>query len=336
MLSLSLIVFVGFGSNISAYAYSIPGDWFLPYSRVELRNGFKGETHPDADEFVELSDSRFVHMQNPAVTSNGGITWIVKNLSYDSTRDITFILTVRSWNATTLSDFSFYPESLVLGYINHDLSTTWFTVDDVHFFHRDAFNSDQFFGYSVVFTVPADQANSFSRISLSGSGTWPPLGVSLYAYYSDDSSSSVSDLAAILAKLEDIEQSSDEIKGAIEDQYSGDPDQSFNVDDIVTQHNEKMGVLSFSSDVMMDVLGLLSPDQNLSSELVFPSMSLKIANQRQTVQLWPEYRFDLEELAGHWPFLINLMRSITTASVWLLVLRYCYKVFDKYFLAGGS
>lgn len=136
--------------------------------------------------------------------------------------------------------------------------------------------------------------------------------------------------------IQAIQDQTSDLQQSIEDQYSGDPDQSFNIDDIVTQHNEKMGVLSFSSDVMMDLLGLLSPDQNLSSELVFPSMSLKIANQRQTVQLWPEYRFDLEELAGHWPFLINLMRSITTSSVWLLVLRYCYNVFDKYFLAGGS
>lgn len=208
---------------LNTFAYSIPSNWFLPYSRLELRNGFKGETHPEANEFVELSDSRFVQMNNPAVTANGGVTWIVKNLSYDSTRDITFILTVRSWNATTLSNFSFYPESLVLGYTNHDLTTSWFTVDDVHFFHRDAYNSDQFFGYSVVFTVPADMSNSFSRISLSGSGTWPPLGVSLYAYYNDSAEDMTSaDLSAILRILQDIDsniESGNSSTGIIIDEF---------------------------------------------------------------------------------------------------------------------
>lgn len=141
------------------------------------------------------------------------------------------------------------------------------------------------------------------------------------------------DVSQIIAAIQ--EQTSD-FQQSINDQYGGDPGSSFPVDDIITQHNEKMGVLSFSSDALMQVLSLLSPDQNLSSELIFPSMSLTIAGQRNKVQLWPEYRFDLNTLKQHWPDFVGLMQSLTTALVWIFVLRYCYRVFEKYFLAGGG
>lgn len=136
--------------------------------------------------------------------------------------------------------------------------------------------------------------------------------------------------------IQAINNQTSDLQQSIQDQYSGNPGSSFPVDDIITQHNSKMGVLSFGSDTLMQVLGLLSPDQSLSSELVFPSMSLTIVGQRNKVQLWPEYRFDLNELKQHWPDFVGIMQSLTTALVWIFVLRYCYRVFEKYFLAGGG
>lgn len=152
-------------------------------------------------------------------------------------------------------------------------------------------------------------------------------------YALDITDNSESEVNQIITAIQD--QTSD-LQQSIEDQYGGDPGSSFPVEDIITQHNEKMGVLSFSSEALMQVLGLLSPDQTLSSELVFPSMSLTIAGQRNKVQLWPEYRFDLNTLKQHWPDFVELMQSLTTALVWIFVLRYCYRVFEKYFLAGGG
>ena len=97
-----------------------------------------------------------------------------------------------------------------------------------------------------------------------------------------------------------------------------------------------MGVMTFGDYAITEVLSLFSPEQELSSELIFPSMSLNIGFQRTSVQLWPEYNFDLEVLSEHFPFLINLMRTVTVASVWIMVIRYCYITFEKYFMAGDS
>lgn len=219
LLPLFLIPVFFFGSSLPSYAYSIPGNWFLPYSRLELRNGFQGSSTPNSNEFVDLSLNSQAHMDNPAVTSNGGQTWILQVPQYDLTNRTVFIFDARSYLITTESDFSFFPESVSLGFSDHSGNLTWVTPEDVHFFHRDAYTTGLFLGYTVIFTLPEGFENTFSRISFSGSGKWPDLAVSLYAYYPDsDSDSSASDLAAILAKLDDINDSidnqTDEIMGA--------------------------------------------------------------------------------------------------------------------------
>lgn len=306
--------FVGFGSNITAYAAVNDTVFLAPTSQTSVYFN------------SSISDGSILLTCKSTVTT--ATPWeivISPPLSYaesDGDYYITFV-NYRSYNP----DVIFYNAN---GTVINALSTKQISIDSV------SYDTNAF-----VYKLPKTLA--YIKVGGGGAGTLAVnQTVFMSAYFQPAGSEQSNDdiIAAIQNQTSDIlsklDNQTQEITGAIEDQYSGDPEQSFNVDDIVTQHNEKMGVLSFSSDVMMDVLGLFSPNQTLTSELVFPSMSLTIAGQRNKVQLWPEYRFDLEELRQHWPTFINLMRTITTASVWLLVLRYCYKVFEKYFLAGGS
>lgn len=245
--------------------------------------------------------------------------------------------------------FTFVPSSAYLvQYTCTDGSTnriTTFKPMDINVYHMDDKIS---LGFTVVARCPDyidnTSINQFCFDS-SSPGSFPGYaGVYGVIVALPKGNYGDSDLRAVVSAIQNqtlelknkIDSSTEYIQQSIEDQYGGDPGSSFPVDDIIMQHNEKMGVLSFSSEALMQVLGLLSPDQTLSSELVFPSMSLTIAGQRNKVQLWPEYRFDLNTLKQHWPDFVELMQSLTSALVWIFVLRYCYRVFEKYFLAGGG
>lgn len=131
-----------------------------------------------------------------------------------------------------------------------------------------------------------------------------------------------------------IGQASDDIQQSIEDQYSGDPEEEFSVDDVITQHNEKMGVLSFGSDVMLQFLDMFQSANVGTAELTLPGFNITVEDVEYSV--WPDYSFNFEQLNEWVPVLMSVIRMMLPAFVWLMVLRYCVNVFEKNFLSNGG
>lgn len=128
-----------------------------------------------------------------------------------------------------------------------------------------------------------------------------------------------------------ISDSADQISGTIENQFSGEPDESFNVDNVISQHNENMGVLSFGSDVMLQFLGLFQSANVGSATLTLPGFSIEV--QDVNYEVWQDHTFDFAQLEEWIPRLIDIIRLFLPAFVWLMVLRYCISVFERNFLS---
>lgn len=303
---------VGFGSSLTASAASdVP---------------FVVEVHSyDEDSYIFYGSSAVQIDTSLSNSPSLEFDLVVPSLTTSSYTDVYYVFTVVShttYGAPVKLSFEFFDDNNnLLGVFYDEVSNV--NVNSITRVIDTRFVANGLDGSKIsrvlVKSVWPSHTSSYSETIL----------LTLEKFYTSVDGSLNSVVAAIQNQTSDLQQS-------IQDQYGGDPGSSFPVDDIISQHNEKMGVLSFSSDALMQVLGLLSPDQTLSSELVFPSMSLTIAGQRNKVQLWPEYRFDLNTLKQHWPDFVGIMQSLTTALVWIFVLRYCYRVFEKYFLAGGG
>lgn len=351
LLSLSLIFCVGYGSSLTASAYTgdgatvFPVIWHNePYLYIREYGNFNSVLYSGKAELVTNSNA---YSSNNNVVSSVGVVQYVKTdsqLDFNFSQDLYDYYLVSTVNGLSSStdDFTFFPDSCALSVVdNLNVVSDISLIDTNVYTHSDTDSLGfTFFGkipelsntniYGLYFSS-AMSGSVGRQLRYEGFIVAFPKGESVGF---NDIVAAIQDQSSFLGGK--IDSAVDDIQQSIEDQYGGDPGSSFPVDDIIMQHNEKMGVLSFGSDTLMQVLGLLSPDQSLSSELVFPSMSLTIAGQRNKVQLWPEYRFDLNELKQHWPDFVGIMQSLTTALVWIFVLRYCYRVFEKYFLAGGG
>lgn len=150
---------------------------------------------------------------------------------------------------------------------------------------------------------------------------------------------SASDYARVVQAIQDqtrtlnnfISNQTNDILESIEGQYSGDPTEEFSVNDIVSQHSEKMGVLSFGSDVMLQFLDMFQSANVGTAELTLPGFNITVENVEYSV--WPDYSFNFEQLNDWVPSLMSVIRVMLPAFVWLMVLRYCIKVFEDNFLA---
>lgn len=139
-------------------------------------------------------------------------------------------------------------------------------------------------------------------------------------------------------KLDNVEdsvnQAADDITKSIENQYSGDPETKFSIDDVISQHNEKMGVLSFGSDVMVQFLDLFQSANAGTAELTLPGFNITVQNVEY--QVWPDYSFNFNQIDEWVPGLMSIVRVILPAFVWLKVLGYCISVFEKNFLSNNG
>ncbi|MBQ7903539.1 MAG: hypothetical protein IJ362_07400 [Oscillospiraceae bacterium] len=118
---------------------------------------------------------------------------------------------------------------------------------------------------------------------------------------------------------------------AIKQQYAMEDGEDFGINDVVTQHNDKMGVLSFGSDVMIQFLDLFQNTNPPPAQLTLPAFSMKI--QDQTYNVWDDQTFNFSELETWIPDFIYIIRIMLPAFVWLMVLRYCILVFERNFLS---
>lgn len=122
-----------------------------------------------------------------------------------------------------------------------------------------------------------------------------------------------------------------EIVQAIEDQYKMEDGEDFGINDVISQHNDKMGVLSFGSDVMIQFLDMFQNTNPGTAQLTLPGFAITVQNVEY--QVWQDQTFNFNQLETWFPSLIDIIRLILPAFVWLMVLRYCIGVFERNFLS---
>lgn len=194
-----------------------------------------------------------------------------------------------------------------------------------------------FYG-DIPSTFDSSIINGFNLFSDS-SGTFPKhahVVMFLYNNVNDDFEENFNSIVnAINDQTSEISSAlndqTDQITGTIEDQYSGSPESSFNTGDIITQHNEKMGVLSFGSDVMLQFLDMFQSANVGAAQLTLPGFNITV--QDVNYQVWEDQTFNFSQLEQWVPGLIDVIRIMLPAFVWLMVLRYCIQVFERNFLS---
>lgn len=131
-----------------------------------------------------------------------------------------------------------------------------------------------------------------------------------------------------------VEQGASDIQNKIEEQYDMSANEDFGIGSIENKYNEKMGVLSFGSDVMLQFLDMFQTANVGTARLTLPGFTIKVQNQNYKV--WDDITFNFEQIGEWFPDLISIIRVILPAFVWLMVLRYCINVFEKNFLSSGG
>lgn len=261
-----------------------------------------------------------------------------------------------------LERFDYYVVGIFnLTYHDEDIPySSEFSVDDVYYYDfydneyvRNKANADITYFYdnsssAISYVFPLD---NYSMLSIIEYDFLPNLVMTTRVNCQVSTQTSVlavpkdtsaEGLSAIISAINNqtgtlqgsIGQAADDVQQSIEDQYSGDPETEFSVDDVITQHNEKMGVLSFGSDVMLQFLDMFQSANVGTAQLTLPGFNITVENVEYSV--WPDYSFNFEQLNEWVPALMSVIRVMLPAFVWLMVLRYCINVFEKNFLSNGG
>lgn len=114
----------------------------------------------------------------------------------------------------------------------------------------------------------------------------------------------------------------------INDQWSMDDNENLGVADLVPEVEEKLGVLGFASDTLIQFVDLFNPDNINGTGLTFPAFSIDV--QGESYQVWSDYTYDLNTLYDDFSFLIDTVRTILTLFVWIAVFNYCVKSYERF------
>lgn len=239
----------------------------------------------------------------------------------------------------TLVDSSFFPSDFcILGYDYNTGEFFNYDTSDLSIYSLDG-------GFSVGFGVSCkirfDEANNIGIHSfhfekdIQGSGSKPPsqkFEFGIMAILKGTSESEIN--LRILNKLSEMQESitdsigsaADQVMDAIEDQYGMTPGESFGVQDLTSQVEEKLGVLSFGADTLNNFLGLFQASNAGSTVLTFPGFTIDV--QGESYQVWNDMQFDLAFLEDNFGVLIIAVRTVTVLCVWLAVLGYLVKAYE--------
>lgn len=294
-----------------------------------------GEYLTQSSHIYFLNNSKFTNVNYLGITFTDSETFPYFPEEYDYYYYISC-----SSDSDNLSDFDFRPDSVIANYaINQTLYTYNYSDFKVYDLNNRYYN-----GFSCSFKIDFNGQVSPNAILLhdSTAGTvgsnvrfWGLL-VPIPKESSDEQVQSIiSSINNQTTTLDgSIDQAADDVQQSIEDQYSGDPETEFSVDDVITQHNDKMGVLSFGSDVMLQFLDMFQSANVGTAQLTLPGFNITVENVDYSV--WPDYSFNFEQLNEWVPGLMSVIRMMLPAFVWLMVLRYCINVFEKNFLSNGG
>lgn len=246
-----------------------------------------------------------------------------------------------------ISKFTYFPTTLCVYSYDHSNNSKELDISNINIYHLDTitykgfsvsckvdFSNDSNIGmiaYSTGFnfgTIPANLNIEYQVLALPKYLTNGDINAAVVAAINNQTSVLGGKLDSIDSS---VDQAADDIQQSIEDQYSGEPEDEFAVDDVITQHNEKMGVLSFGSDVMLQFLDMFQSANVGTAELTLPGFNITVENVEYSV--WPDYSFNFEQLNEWVPALMSVIRVMLPVFVWLMVLRYCIKVFEDNFLS---
>lgn len=297
---------------------------------------------PDGGNVYTFSNVAQASVDQLTFSAIAGQSYGFDVLINQSLYDYYFVVTVFADNSTN-ADFTFYPTYMSCQTYPCDVGSKWYGFQDITTKHFDTITSR---GYTIIGRLNSQITSSrVVQVSMSVRNSdlyyTVPANLRFKCNVIEVPKNAVTsaDIQSIIGKIDEqtdvivgsIEDAADQIADQIENQYSGDPSSEFDVNDIITQHSEKMGVLSFGSDVMLQFLDMFQSANVGTAELTLPGFNIAVAGVDYAV--WPDYSFNFEQLNDWVPALMSVIRVILPAFVWLMVLRYCIKVFEDNFLA---
>lgn len=125
-----------------------------------------------------------------------------------------------------------------------------------------------------------------------------------------------------------VSDAAQQLEDVINSQYDVEDGEDFDINDMTDEITEKMGLLSFSGDVLDDFVGLFDESNISAPVLTFPAFGMEV--QGQMYQVWDSYDYDLRDLDSQFPVLMNAVRLVSGLIVWLLLFNYIAKVADEF------
>lgn len=282
------------------------------------------------------------HFNNPAAeareiavgNANYGFDTVLNFKIYD------YYLVVSFWaDVSDESEFTFTPSRMAFRQTPCDDSSQWWVCNDYSLYHFDSLSQ---IGFTAIGKVNSGMGSSLlGNFNLIDQGDTYKIPANLYmsgVLIPIEKSSTAADLSAILGKLEDINKNishgneiQQSIKEFLEEQYKMEPDENFGINDITSEIEDKMGVLSFGSDVMIQFLDMFQNANVSAAKLTLPGFSISVAGQ--SYKVWNDQTFNFNQLNNWFPGLMSIIRTMLPVFVWLMVLKYCIKVFENNFLS---
>lgn len=250
-----------------------------------------------------------------------------------------------------LSNFTFAPVRAFFDTYECTNERKEFYLQDFRYFHYDGGYGDVSTGFSITGKLPDTITNTNLEVfyMFDDQGAVMPAGdiharVLIYqvpkgttGFYDDmieileEINKSVNTQGQSLSSA--IDAAADQIQKAIEDQYAMSNTENFGVPGIVDQIEQKMGVLSFGSDTLVNFLDLFDPANATNTTLTFPAFKMTI--QGEEYSIWSNINYNLESLEVSFGALITAVRWATIAMVWIALLNYLVKAFDHIINKGA-
>lgn len=300
---------------------------------------------PDSGNVYTFSNTAYSAIDQLTFSAVSGQSYGFDVLINQSLYDYYFVVTVFADNATNV-DFTFYPNYMSCQTYPCDVGSKWYAFMEITTKHFDTAASR---GFTIVGRLNRTITSSrITQISMSTRDSdlyyTVPANLRFKCNVIEVPKNAVtsSDIQSIIGKIDEqtdvisgsIEDAADQIADQIEEQYSGDPASEFDIGDVIDQYNDKMGVLSFGSDVMLQFLELFQSANVGSAELTLPGFDITVQNVEY--QVWPDYSFNFNQIDVWVPGLMSIIRVILPTFVWLKVLGYCITVFERNFLSNNG
>lgn len=361
-----MLLCVGFSSENKAYAFEAETNVY-PYTAnnvrfrfIELENGQKITSYdeylsPETDAYFP-NMSNYYYLNNPAldnvaafaVTASKADTAVV--FPYMPQVYDYYIIgsmigevfsgdrTSSTWKPTRMRAF---------GYDADNVDVLEYPILDERYYN---FDSDKYRGFSWWAKIGFEAVGSSSirgfelDSDIHGTGAKPGyqiLQIAIVAVPKNANDGEV--LEMILEKLvqgeenilesiggvqDAVSEASKELQETIENQYAVEEDEDLDIDDMTQDLEEKMGLLSFSGDVLGDFVGLFDEANATDPVLTFPGFGMEV--QGEMYQVWDSYDYDLRDLEEQFPTLIDAVRLISGLLIWLLLFNYIAKVADEF------